>query len=70
MKNLYVADLATKVYHIVGFCHYTGKDHNINIASHKVFETEKEVQAYVGQGNIPCAVCQRKRDKLLKEAST
>ena len=60
---MYIFNVDTGTLHIEGYCTYIStKGSNV-----KLFETEREARDYAGENIHMCKVCQKIREKKLKE---
>lgn len=62
----YVYNTKSHTLHIEGFCCHTSPN-RVYGADYKLFKKEDEAIAFDGRAVGMCKLCQRRRDKMLKE---
>jgi len=62
LNNLYLYNGGTGKLHIAGCCQYAGRGGGL-----QKFNSEEEALSTLGHPFIMCKICQKKRDKLIKE---
>ena len=65
MEKKYIYNKTTGTLHIEGYCHH-GKIINKD-PRYAIFKTEDEALAYDGRAVRMCKICQKQREKNLKE---
>lgn len=64
MELKYILNANTGALHIADFCYQT----KVSMAKPKIFETEEEAYAYGGKFIHMCKLCEREKEKRLREA--